>query len=229
MFPSWRCLRLDVAALAALPVAAAGLTLLPPTYRLPVSVILLLVLMVLRERRRTAQRERALVAVHAALADAEANFRGVFESSTDVLCTYRIASDGAIRLDDFNPAAARFRDLDASARGKRLEEVLPAEVAAHARRCIAEVAASGEALRLECKLGRDQFDMEIIVTPLPPRGAAIDQVFISIRDITHLRQAQAAVARSEALHRTIAESTSDLIVRLSLPERLQVYLSPASR
>ena len=218
-----------LAVAAAMLVAAAGALTMTSAYRLPFSVVLLLVLLVLRERRRTAERERALVAANLALAHAEASFRGIFESATDALCTCRIAGDGTIRLDKLNPAAARLRALDETACGKRLEELLPADAAAQARRDIEAVAASGRSLRSEWKLRRDRLDAEVIITPLPGSEAATDRVFVSIRDITHLRRAQAAMARSEALYRTIAESTSDLILRLDVPELRIAYVSPASR
>ncbi len=228
-----------LAGIAATLAAVAGVFAAAPTYRLPLSVILLLVLLVLRERHRTAERERALVATGAALAEAEASFRSVFENSTDILYIYRIDGDGAIRLDRLNPSAVRFRGLDATAQGRRLEDILPPAVAADARRSIEAVAASGTSQRFERKLDRDastpdgcdpdERALEIIVTPLPPSGALIERVFVSIRDITHLRAAQAALVRSEALYRTIAESTSDLITRLVLPGLRHAYVSPASR
>ncbi len=181
--------------------------------------------------RRTA-RERQLIAAERALREAEAGVRGVFESSTDMLCVHRVSPDGAITLDMLNGAAAAATGIDpASARGKDLADSLPPHVAAAARAHIERVVASGEPVRTQDNraLGEGR-SYESVLIPLFEDKASgrVTRVVVSVRDITHLREADVAIARSEARFRSLAETTSDVITRLAL-DRTREYVSPACR
>ena len=187
------------------------------------ALILGLTVFLLREARRRALHEDAL-------REAEASFRGLFESSPDLLCVHRILPDGTITLDRFNEAAATARKLSQSDRGRLLREVLPPALFAEARRSIAHVVASRRPLRLQGEDCPEGSDREIILMPLvETANDPVERVFVSIRDVSHLRKAQAEVARSEARYRALAESTSDVITRLTYPGFRQVYVSPACR
>ncbi len=166
-----------------------------------------------------------------ALADAEASFRGVFEASTDLLWIHRVAADGAITVERFNPAAATSHKIDESARGKPLDQILSPRVMRDAQATIAQVVATRTPLRVQSSSRRDnEQTREIVVVPLVPNGPAhrIERVFVSIRDISHLRQAETAIARSEARYRMLAETTSDVITSLDLDFN-RTYVSPACR
>ena len=207
---------------------------IPGLDRQPLAAISILALLILivREKRQQAAYEFALAETLAALTAAESGLRGLFDSSPDVLCVYRLAPDGTIFLERFNPAAARARGLDASAVGKPLEQLVPASTFAAASRTIERAAATGETIRLHSDTGPFGIDSEIIVVPLPVEDgstAPIDRVFISIRDIKHLKEAQAAAAQSETRYRVLAESVNDMITRLSLPNLDRVYVSPVCR
>ncbi len=194
-----------------------------------VALLSLFGLMLIESHRRGA-RERALVAAHTALASAEAGLRGVFESSPDVMYVHRISENGTILVERFNQAAAAM-GVDARAVGRPLSEILPASVVADAERSIRQVVASGETMRLQGDSSPDGLDREIVIVPLHgdvPSGP-INRVFVSVRDIRHLRMAHEAVARSEARHRLLAETTSDVITRLALPNFSREYVSPACR
>ncbi len=196
------------------------------------AVIVLLLALLMREQQRRQAREQALASSHAALAEAEAGFRGIFESSPDILCVHRIAPDGSILVDALNPAARASRNITADACGQRLADVLPAPLYAEARRRIEQVVASGKMLRLHdegsIEAGRD---CEIVMVPLFADGGdrRVGRVVVSIRDVSHLRRAECAVARSEARFRLLAESTGDMITRLNLHDFSREYVSPGCR
>ncbi len=181
--------------------------------------------------RRTA-RERQLLASDRALREAEAGFRGVFESSTDILWVHRVSPDGVVTFDNMNSAAAEARGIDpVLARGRRLADVLPPHVAPTALDHIAQVVASGTPLRSQdIGVVGEGRSYETVLVPLFEDRASgrVTRVFVSIRDITHLREADAAIARSEARFRSLAETTSDVITRLTLDRRRE-YVSPACK
>ncbi len=196
------------------------------------ALVLALVAALAWEFARRTVRERQLIAAERALREAEAGFRGVFESSTDILWVHRVSPEGLITFDAMNDAAAVARGLDpALARGRPLADLLPAEVAAMAAGHVAQVVASRAPLRTQDDLtpeaGRST---ETVLVPLFEDKASgrVTRVFVSIRDITHLREADAAIARSEARFRFLAETTSDVITRLTLDRRRE-YVSPACK
>ena len=181
-------------------------------------------------RRRTA-RERDLRASEHALREAEAGFRGVFESSADILCVHRIARDGTITLDILNSAAAAARNLDpASAPGKRLEDLLPPDVARAARAQIERVVASGTSLRTQDNrtlIAGRCYETDLVPLFENNDSGRVTRVFVSIRDVTHLREADAAIARSEARFRLLAENAGEMII-LAQDDGRRSYVSPAS-
>ncbi len=189
-------------------------------------------LVLLRELERKRRSVAQLVTAHRALADAETLFRGVFENATDHLFVHRVAVDGSFRLETLNPAASALvgRDLDA-ARGKTPEEVMPADMAAIVRADIEGVIGSGRTLRRqeERVRGDGSHRFEVIMVPLREPGEdRIGRVFISARDITHLRRAEERIAASEARYRLLADNASDMIVQLDLDGR-RLFVSPACR
>ena len=182
--------------------------------------ILSLFLVMARDAARSRTRERAL---------AEASFRGLFESSPDMLFVHRVASDGTILIDRFNPAAAKEAGLVESSRGRPLREMLPAHVFESAATAIRRVVETGQTLRKRGDASSDWEDREIVLVPLRGEQGAVDRVFVSIRGIGHLRLYEEAIAASEARYRLLAESTSDMITRLKLPELTREYVSPVCR
>ena len=188
------------------------------------ALIVLLIAALLRGSMLRRSKERAL-------AEAEASFRGVFEASTDLLWIFRIADDGKITIDRLNPAAAAWHSIDQATRGKSLSDILSPHVFEEARARVAHVVMTGETLRLQDdRTLEDGRIVEIVLVPLfaEKPGHRIERVFVSIRDIGHLRQAETAIARSEARYRMLAETTSDVITSLDLDFN-RTYVSPACR
>ncbi len=87
--------------------------------------------------------------------------------------------------------------------GQRLDDLLPAEVAARLRRAMREGEGSPEVVQLECELGegRESRVFEIRIAGLPER-----RFVVVLRDITERKQAERALAaRAEALARSNEE------------------------
>ncbi|WP_375466065.1 PAS domain S-box protein [uncultured Methylobacterium sp.] len=197
------------------------------------AVILGGLLVLLRELERRRRREALLVETHRALAEAETLFRGVFEHATDHLFVHRVAPDGSFVLETLNPSAAALIGLSAEeARGKAPEDVMSPDMAAIVRADIEGVIRTGEPLRRqeERVRGDGSHRFELILVPLREAGGQgrVRRVFISARDITHLRQAEERIARSEARYRLLADNASDMITQLDLAGR-RLYVSPAAQ
>jgi PAS domain S-box-containing protein len=179
------------------------------------------------------KRERLLQMTARALREAETSFRSVFEASPDIMCVHRVAPDGTVTLDIANKAAAAARGLDSIAsRGRRLDELLPSAVAKQALAHIAAVVDTRALVRTQDNktLGGDDQTYETVLMPLFEHdGGRVSRVFVSIRDVTHLRRAEIAAAHSETRYRMLAETTSDVITRLSLTSFKREYASPGCR
>lgn len=137
-----------------------------------------------------------------AMREAEALFRGLFESSTDLLFVYRVLAGGSVVIEAVNPNAARaVRCRTGEIRGKPVEEVLPPRSAAQVRANIARVIETGQVHRTEDEemLGSSLKIWEAIHVPLRAENGSVARVFVSTRDITHLRAAEAAVREKTAL------------------------------
>ena len=195
------------------------------------AVILLGCLFLLSELERRRRRESLLVETHRALGQAEMLFRGVFENATDHLFVHAVAADGSFALETLNPsAAALIGRSPEEVRGKVPEDVMPPGIAAIVRADIEGVIRSGEPLRRaeERVHGDGIHRFEVILVPLREAGGTrVARVFVSVRDITHLRRAEEAIARSEARYRLLADNASDMIVQVDRDGR-RIYASPAS-
>ncbi|GJD93109.1 PAS domain S-box protein [Methylobacterium iners] len=173
---------------------------------LALATIALLVLAAGLERRQ--QRIRA--SEHA-WQDAQSLFRGLFEHSTDSLFVHRVGEDGEFRLEAWNPAAAAAMGLPAEAvMGKRPEDLLPPAHAAQVRTELELAVLSGEPLRTEDHqiLGGGLKSWEVIHVPLRDPGSdRIGRVFVGVRDITHLKVAEAEAREANRLL-TMAEQVA---------------------
>lgn len=194
-------------------------------------VILLGCFVLLRELERRRRREALLIETHRALREAETLFRGVFENATDHLFVHSVAADGRFALETLNPSAAALIGRRAEdVRGKTPEEAMPPDMAAVVRADIEGVIRSGEPMRRqEDRIrGDGPHRFEVILVPLREGGdRRVGRVFVSVRDITHLRRAEEAIALSEARYRLLADNASDMIVQADLTGR-RIYVSPAS-
>ncbi len=192
-------------------------------------IIGLLLLMLLREQRQRVAREQALAASNVALAEAESSFRGVFESSPDVLSVLRVGVDDAITVELMNAATTAAFDSEADYRGKMLKKLVPPTVFARISGSVGEVVASGKSLRKQDYYFDDDRVCEVIVVPLSSDQAGrVTRTFLSVRDISHLRRAETARAMSEARYRLLADNTTDMITHMDLTGR-RLFVSPACR
>lgn len=124
----------------------------------------------------------------------EALFRAVFDNATDGHFINRVDARGRFAIETYNSAAASIIDIPVEeAEGRFLDDVLPAaeaaKVEADLRRCLA----SGVPERFESSLVRDRGvrTWEIVQVPLRNAVGAIDRIFVSTRDISHLKRAEA--------------------------------------
>ncbi|HEX8417962.1 MAG TPA: PAS domain S-box protein [Methylobacterium sp.] len=141
------------------------------------------------------RRDRRIAASEHASRDAQALFRGLFEHATDSLFVHRVQPDGDFRLEACNPAAAESMGMSQDAAvGKRPEDLLPSAQAARVRADLELAVLSGQPLRSENHqaLADGHKSWEIIHVPIrEPGSETIARVFVGVRDITHLKTAEA--------------------------------------
>lgn len=89
--------------------------------------------------------------------------------------------------------------------GKRIDEVMAPELAAHARGAIAEALATGspQVLEYRLELGGVEQEFEARFAPI----AGVDELLVLVRDITSRKRAEAALLDSEARFRSAFEHT----------------------
>jgi PAS domain S-box-containing protein len=121
-------------------------------------------------------------------------FRAVFDNATDGLFINRLDGKGRFAIETYNARAADIVHLPADvASGRLIADVLGAEEAAkvegHLGRCLER----GVPERFEdIQLGRSgKRHWETIQVPLRDAAGRIDRIFVSTRDITHLKLAEA--------------------------------------
>ena len=148
-------------------------------------------------------RHRRMAASERATKDAQALFRGLFENTTDSLFVHRVRPDGDYPLEACNPAAAAAMGLPIEAVvGRSPENLFTPERAAIVRLNLDRVSRSGELLRVEddTVLGNGHKCWEVIHVPLRDgTDGAVTRIFAGVRDITHLKQAEARVREANRL------------------------------
>lgn len=135
------------------------------------------------------------------LAATEAMFRGLFENSADSLFVYRLGPNGDVRLETLNAAAAvSLRQPADEVIDKTIQEIFSPATASQIRRNLDRVLASGEPLWFNANpSGKDGKLQEIVYVPLADAHGATDRVFVSVRDFSHLRQAEAEAREANRL------------------------------
>ena len=148
------------------------------------------------------RRERRIRAAEREAVEAESLFRALFDHSTDGLFVHRIEPDGTVRLEALNGRAAAMLGRRADdLKGQPLREILSPDLYAH-------VAADLDAtVRARVPRAFEQSDgdgeggrvWEVVHVPLHRPDGRIGRIFAGARDITHLREAEAAALDANRL------------------------------
>jgi PAS domain S-box-containing protein len=132
----------------------------------------------------------------------EALFRAVFDNATDGHFINRVDAKGGFSIETYNAAAAGIlhRPVE-QGQGRRISEVLEPSEAAKVEDDLRRCLASGVPERFESSLVRDWGvrTWEIVQVPLRNAAGAIDRIFVSTRDITHLKRAEAEAREANRL------------------------------
>jgi PAS domain S-box-containing protein len=166
------------------------------------------------------------------LQEAETLFRGVFESSPEMLFVHRRGPDGRPVIEACNQAAAEHLRLPrAGLEGRLLGTIRGAET-------VLPVAEAVEAVFLGAGPIRQQIVVSDADRPLvlekmhvpldDPASGEVVRVVASIRDVTHIAEAESALRFSEARRRLLSDNTTDMIVELDL-EANRTYVSRSCR
>jgi PAS domain S-box-containing protein len=120
-------------------------------------------------------------------------FRAVFDNSTDGLFINRLDGKGGFEVETYNATAAAIVHRSAEeAAGRRLRDILGADEADKVERDLRRCLAAGVPERFEDVQLRAQGTRtwETIQVPLFDDDGRIDRIFVSTRDITHLKLAE---------------------------------------
>jgi PAS domain S-box-containing protein len=151
--------------------------------------------------------------MEAALRDSEALKAAILEAALDCIVTI----DQESRVVEWNPAAERaFGHPRAAALGADMAElIIPPELRGAHRRGLARYLATGEGpvlgRRVEVEALRadgSRFPAELAITPTSVGGRTLFTAHL--RDITHRRAAERALAESEARFRAVADNIPQL-------------------
>ena len=149
----------------------------------------------LRDRRRAEEAE-------AAQREADALYRAYFQNSGEALFVVGVLPDGGFTFEEVNPAhrAALGSDI-AAAPGRRIEEVLPPEVAEEVAANYRRVVATGELQRYResAELGGRVIHAETVLVPVRDETGRITRIVGSGRDMTAQVQAEEALRQSQKM------------------------------
>ncbi len=160
----------------------------------------------------TAERFRA----EEALQLAERRFREVFEHSNDILVTYRVAMDGAVFLEDINPAGERATGMQrADLVGRNADQVLSRESAerlnARFAQCIQQRAPVS--YEHELVIGTRKVVFHTSLVPLIDEHGRVHRLAAIARDMSAKQQAEHIQRQLEA---QLAEAQkNDALARLA--------------
>ena len=183
---------------------------------------------------RVAERTRELAVANASLresqavlAEREALYASVFRFNADGLFVIRVAPDGGLFVETYNPAVEILMGKPArEAAGLPLEAVVPADLHPLIEARIRECLARGEPIAYERRHAFAARSGLWAVTLVPIRDAdgGIVRVLGSNRDITREREAEAAIRESRDRYSALFEhSPLDLAVIDVRPDGAFVY------
>ena len=166
------------------------------------------------------------------LQEAETLFRGVFENSPEMLFVHRRGPDGRPVIEACNQAAAdHLRISRTELEGRAVEAILGAEASLPVLETVEAVFAGSGPIRQQVAYASANrgLVLEKIHVPLhDPGSGEVVRVVASIRDVTHIAEAENALRTSEARRRLLSDNTTDMIVELDLDAR-RTYVSRSCR
>jgi PAS domain S-box-containing protein len=166
------------------------------------------------------------------LQEAETLFRGVFESSPEMLFVLRRGSDGRPVIEACNQAAAEDLGVSRSSlEGRLVETMQGAGTSLPVVEAVEAVFAGSGPVRQQMLVAAPDRPLVLEKTHVPlhdPASGDVLRVVASIRDVTHIAEAESALRASEARRRLLADNTSDLIVELDL-ETNRTHISRSCR
>jgi len=185
-----------------------------------------------RELERAKEKLETEVALHRAtvlaLRQSEASFRAVADTAPDIIARF----DRDLRHLYVNPAVERVTGLKREDfMGKTNRELgMPEDLCERWEGWTREVFRTGEVksayFDFESPEGTKVFHMRL--APEVSQSGEVASVVTASRDVTDAKLAEAALRRSEASFRTLAENAPCVIVRLD-PDLTIRYANPASR
>ncbi|MEG3088187.1 PAS domain-containing sensor histidine kinase [Sphingomonas sp. PB4P5] len=140
----------------------------------------------------------------ALVGEAEALFKGIFESSPDVNIVYDLAGNTFL-LNTMNEAAERSLGITvAEARGKALRDLFPTPRAQRAQQNMQEAIALGEGRHTaeERTPSGDDVTYDVRVVPLQNEAGNTCRVFVGKRDVSELKRAEVAALQANVLMHT---------------------------
>jgi PAS domain S-box-containing protein len=159
----------------------------------------------LEERTRELIRAN-IVAEHSAavIQEAQALFKGIFESSPDVNMVYDL-SGKTFSLNTMNEAAERSLGFTiAEVRGMELRDLFPPARAQRGQRNMEEAIALGEGRHTaeERNASGNDVIFDVRVVPLHDAAGRVRRVFVGKRDVTELKRAEVAALQANVLMHT---------------------------
>lgn len=162
----------------------------------------------------------------------ETLFRGIFENSPEMLLVHTRGADGSLTIENCNQAAAEYFGISKPhAEGRRFADVVAAARAAPIARDVESVFDGGGLVRRQISnsAAAPNIVHEKIHVPLhEPATGKVVRVVTSIRDVTHIAEAENALRTSEARRRLLSDNTTDMVVELDLEARRR-YVSRSCR
>lgn len=148
------------------------------------------------------ERQAQLEAVEAARKQADALYRAHFENTPEALFVIRLGLDGSFLVEETNPAhqaGVGFRIEDI--RGKRIEDILPPDIARRVLETYRQVVESGEILQY-----REVFDLtgdpqhwDTSIVPVRDESGRITRLIGSSRNVTRQVIAEEGLRQSQKM------------------------------
>ena len=149
----------------------------------------------LSDQRRAADAE-------AARREADARYRAYFQNSGEALFVVGVLPDGGFTFEESNPAHRATLGFDIAAQpGRRIEEVVPPEVAEAVSANYRRVVETGalQRYRETGEVGGRLLHVEIVLVPVRDESGSIVRIVGSGRDMTAQVQAEEALRQSQKM------------------------------